>query len=93
MTSGNSIKILTQHYAYAKHAVFLAVTVGGVATPAINYCIVGIDFVEALFDSSTPKKIPYETGTVHRHFVGKCLSFTLQKVNVKLPYNKLNEKL
>ena len=49
--------------------------------------------VEALFDSSTPKKIPYETGTVHRHFVGKCLSFTLQKVNVKLPYNRLNEKL
>ena len=50
ITSGNSIRILTQHYAYAKHAVFLAVTVGGVATSTTNYCIAGIDFLEAMFD-------------------------------------------
>ena len=50
ITSRSSIRILTQHYAYAKHAVFLAVTVGGVATPTTNYCIAGIDFLEAMFD-------------------------------------------
>ena len=48
--SGKSVKLLTQHYAYAKHAVFLAVIVGGVATPATNYCIVAIDFIEVMFD-------------------------------------------
>ena len=48
--SGKSVKLLTQHYAYAKHAVFLAVIVGGVGTPATNYCIVAIDFIEAIFD-------------------------------------------
>ena len=45
-----SIKLLTQHYAYAKHAVFLAVMVGGVATSITNYCIIAIDFVEVIFD-------------------------------------------
>ena len=43
--SGKSVKLLTQHY-----AVFLAVIVGGVGTPATNYCIVAIDFIEAIFD-------------------------------------------
>ena len=46
----NSIKLLTQHYAYAKHAVFLAVIVGGVATSITNYCIIAIDFVEVIID-------------------------------------------
>ena len=45
-----SIKLLTQHYAYAKHAVFLAVMVGGVATPTTNYCIIAVDFLEVIFD-------------------------------------------
>ena len=49
----NSIKLLTQHYqhyAYAKHSVFLAVIVGGVATLITNYCIIAIDFVEVIID-------------------------------------------
>ena len=45
-----SIKLLTQHYAYAKHAVFLAVMVGGVATPTTNYCIIAVDFVEVILE-------------------------------------------
>ena len=49
-SSGKSVKILTQHYAYAKHAVFLAVIVGGVATPTTNYCIAAIDLIEAIID-------------------------------------------
>ena len=44
------IEFLTQHYLLTKHAVFLAVIVGGVATPATNYCIVAVDFAEAMID-------------------------------------------
>ena len=49
-SSGKSIKVLTQHFAFVKHAVFLAVIVGGLATPTTNYCIASIDFIEAMFD-------------------------------------------
>ena len=50
-SQGNKwIEFLTQHYVLTKHAVFLAVIVGGVATPATNYCIVAVDFAEAMID-------------------------------------------
>ena len=48
--SGKSVEIITQHYVYCKHAIFLAVIVGGVATPTTNYCIAAMDFIEAIID-------------------------------------------
>ena len=38
-------KCLGQHYAKTKHAVFLAVILGGVATPETTYCLVGMDLM------------------------------------------------
>lgn len=37
-------KFLTQHYMETKHAVFLAVILGGVATPETTYCILVLDY-------------------------------------------------
>ena len=39
-----SIKISFKHYITTKHAVFLAVIVGNVATSLTTYCIIAIDF-------------------------------------------------
>ena len=39
-----SINFLTQHYITTKHAVFLAVIVGGVATPVTSACLMAVDF-------------------------------------------------
>ena len=47
---GKLVKVLSQHYVYAKHGIFLAVIVGGVASPTTNYCIAAMDFIEATID-------------------------------------------
>ena len=52
-SSEKSVKTLTQHYVYCKHAIFLAVIVGGVATPTTNYCIATVDFIKAIIDCLT----------------------------------------
>ena len=46
--TNKSIKFLVQHYVISRHAVFMAVIVGGVATPATSYCIMAIDFCKAM---------------------------------------------
>ena len=46
--TNKSIKFLVQHYVISKHTVFMAVIVGGVATPATSYCIMAIDFCKAM---------------------------------------------
>ena len=43
-----SIKLLVAHYVSTKHAIFLAIIVGGVATPASSICIMGTDFAKTL---------------------------------------------
>ena len=40
-----STKYLTQHYVITKHAVFMAIIVGGVANPTTSLCIMVLDFV------------------------------------------------
>ena len=40
-----STKLICQHYMETKHAVFLAVILGGVATSESTYCILAVDFV------------------------------------------------
>ena len=45
-----TIDCLTQHYIGARHAVFMGVIVGGVATQTTNYCIAAMDFVLAIYD-------------------------------------------
>ena len=45
-----SVKILVSHYVSTKHTVFIAIIVGGVASPVTSYCIMGIDFLETLFN-------------------------------------------
>ena len=45
-----STNLLVQHYLSTKHAIFLAIIVGGLATPSTNYFIVAIDTVFAVFD-------------------------------------------
>ena len=46
--TNKSIKFLVQHYVISKHAVFMAVIVGGVANPVTSYCIMVIDFCKAM---------------------------------------------
>ena len=43
-----SIKFLTQHYVITKHAIFLAVMIGGVSTPTTSLCIMAIDFAKTM---------------------------------------------
>ena len=51
-SEGNTTaKFLTQHYMETKHAVFLAVILGGVATPESTYCILGMDSLINLYHS------------------------------------------
>ena len=45
-----SINYVITHYTTTKHAVFLAIMVGGVSTPATTYCLMAVDFVEAMYD-------------------------------------------
>ena len=40
------------HYIEARHAMFLAITLAGVATPITSYIIIGLDFVLNLFQAS-----------------------------------------
>lgn len=42
--TNKSIKFLVQHYVISRHAVFMAVIVGGVATSTTSYCIMAVDF-------------------------------------------------
>ena len=81
-SSGKSIKILTRHYAFVKHAVFLAVIVGGVATPTTNYCIASIDFIEAMFDCLKIIR-KYNNG---QEFNGKIIftTFEIPKLELKV---------
>ena len=44
-------KYLGQHYVKTKHAVFLAVILGGVATPETTYCLVCMDLLINAFKS------------------------------------------
>ena len=51
-SGGNTTaKFLTQHYMETKHAVFLAVILGGVATPETTYCILGMDSLINMYHS------------------------------------------
>ena len=43
-----SVKFPALHYVTTKHAVFLAIIVGGVATPATSICIMATDFAKTL---------------------------------------------
>ena len=47
---GKSTNILVLHFLSTKHAIFLSIIVGGLATPVTNYCIVAIDTVQAMLD-------------------------------------------
>ena len=42
-------KYLCQHFVETKHAVFLAVILGGVATPETTYCILALDSLINLY--------------------------------------------
>ena len=37
-----SIRLSTSHYMEVRHAIFLAVILGSIATPATSYCIIGL---------------------------------------------------
>ena len=43
-----SVKFPALHYVTTKHTVFLAIIVGGVATPATSFCIMATDFAKTL---------------------------------------------
>lgn len=45
----SSIKRLVQHFITAKHAVFLSIIVGNVATPLTKYCIFANDFGRIIY--------------------------------------------
>ena len=45
-----SIKYTIAHYMATKHAVFLAIVVGGVSTPETTYCLMAVDFIKAMYD-------------------------------------------
>ena len=45
-----SIKYAIAHYMTTKHAVFLAIIVGGVSTPETTYCLMAVDFIKAMYD-------------------------------------------
>ena len=47
----SGIKLLPRHYMETKHAVFLAVILGGVATPESTYCILALDTLINLYQS------------------------------------------
>ena len=47
----SSIKFLALHFVAAKHAVFLAITVGGIATPETTYTIMAVDFAERMIET------------------------------------------
>ena len=49
--SKRSVKLLVSHFVSTKHAVFLAIMVGGVATPMTSVCIMATDFAKTLFDT------------------------------------------
>ena len=42
------INFLTQHYITTKHAIFLAVIVGSVATPITSACLMAVDFCKTM---------------------------------------------
>ena len=42
-------KYLPLHYSGTKHVIFLAIIVGGVATPTTTYCIIAADFLENIY--------------------------------------------
>ena len=46
-----SVKLLVSHFVSTKHAVFLAIIVGGVATPLTSACIMAIDFAKTLYET------------------------------------------
>ena len=46
-----SIKLPIVHYITSKHAVFLAVIVGNVATPLTTYCILFLDFAKTIYST------------------------------------------
>ena len=41
--------ILAKHYVSTKHAIFLTIIVGGVATPDTTYAIIATDFIMAIY--------------------------------------------
>ena len=45
----HSIQFPCLHYMTTKHAVFLAIIVGGVSTPATTYCIIATDYATNLY--------------------------------------------
>ena len=48
-TESEKSTILVKHYVSTKHTIFLAVIVGGVATPATTYTILATDLVMAIY--------------------------------------------
>ena len=55
-TSGTktaSTKLISQHYMEIQHGVFLAVTLGGLATSESTYCILALDFLINLYNTLT----------------------------------------
>ena len=45
-----STKYANIHYIETTHAIFLAIIIGGVATQASTYCIIGIDFLMNIYN-------------------------------------------
>ena len=45
----HSIQFPCLHYMTTKHAVFLAIIVGGVSTPVTTYCIIATDYAANLY--------------------------------------------
>ena len=63
-----STKFANIHYIETTHAIFLAIIIGGVATQASTYCIIGIDFLMNIY---------YGMKVVKLHKNGKDSKFIL----------------
>ena len=44
-----TIEYTTSHWVESRHAIFLAIILSGIATPATLYCVVGMDFAINIF--------------------------------------------
>ena len=70
-----STKYICQHYMETKHAVFLAVILGGVATTESTYCILALDFAINLYHTIRIIKsggLTNEKSKLNKYLISGC---------------------
>ena len=80
--NAKSINFLTQHYITTKHAIFLAVIVGGVATPVTSACLMAIDFGKTMQAGWKILKKYKTNQDVEGKFYVQTYSFLEVKINI-----------